>query len=144
MTAPENDDRLAEFQRTVRDAERFADAPSLRRVENSVRSMVDAVQELGAQTHQASDPTGTVTATISGQGELTGVEISAYAIRDLSTKELGTACLAAIAAARQRCSDAVGERLTELFGSAGVPGAPGGQGLAGLNQLLRDTAERLR
>jgi DNA-binding protein YbaB len=143
MTELENE-RLADFQRTVRDAERYADAPSLRRVEDSVRSMVDAVQEVGAQTHQASDPSGTVTATINGQGELTGVAISAYAIRDLSTEELGTACLAAIAAARQLCSEAVAERLTELFGSAGEADAPGGQGLAGLNQLLRDTAERLR
>jgi DNA-binding protein YbaB len=142
-------DPLADFDRDVREARRRAFEPgSLRQVEDSVRSMVEAVQRLGGETHQGTDATGLITALVTGQGELTGVEISAYAIRDLSTVSLGAACLEAIAAARRRCGEAVAERMGELFGSAaagtGDGAASGPPDLAALTGLMRDTARRIR
>lgn len=88
---------------------------TLRRMQDSMRQIQDRIEQARVAEYTATDPSGTVAATVTGEG-LRKVDISARALRDLPSDALGAACVAAIRAARLQSAEGLREQLTELVG----------------------------
>jgi DNA-binding protein YbaB len=95
---------------------------ALRRVRESVLALRDQLERVRTEEFSGTDPSGAVTAVVTGDGTLRRVDISARALRDLPGAALGAACAAAIRAARLRLAGALQERLGSAAGS--LPAAP--------------------
>jgi DNA-binding protein YbaB len=112
---PEYDDLLAQAQDFGRTANPEA---ALRRMQESMQALQARIESVRAAEFTGADGSGTVGATVTGDGQLRRVDISARAIRDLPGDALGPACLAAIQAARMSMADGLQEQLTSLLGVA--------------------------
>ncbi|MFD2081818.1 YbaB/EbfC family nucleoid-associated protein [Actinopolymorpha cephalotaxi] len=92
----------------------------LRRDLEAVQARVDqvlaAVGRAQEQTFEATDESGTVSAGVSGSGELVGVEITPQAMRDLDATELAAACREAIQNARLGMAAGMMSALKETAG----------------------------
>jgi DNA-binding protein YbaB len=89
---------------------------ALRRMQDSMSQVQDRIEQVRTAKATATDPSGTVSATVTGEGKLLQVEIGGKALRDLPGAELGTACVAAIRAARIQMAEELRKQLTELVG----------------------------
>ncbi|MEU1243058.1 YbaB/EbfC family nucleoid-associated protein [Micromonospora parva] len=105
----------------ARDAQRqgYTEA-SLRQVQSRVNELNERVASLREESVSASDGTGTVTARVTGDGEVAEVYISPQAIRDLDADGIGNACVEAVREAQTRLAALLSERLREITGNDGV------------------------
>lgn len=113
-----------------------AAAPGFARFLESVRGslqdrlheMTEAFAEVQSRTFEGSAGDDQVVATVDGRGGITSVDISPYAMRDLSAAELGPAAAEAIRVARQSASEALRASLGDLVdveaGSSPRPADP--------------------
>jgi DNA-binding protein YbaB len=97
---------------------RGSEATGHRRIAAAAGQLQQALRAMAEGTVTGTDDAGYVEATIRLGGELVGMHISAYAMRDLSADALGPVCAAAIAAARQRAGEVMAQRMEEMVGAA--------------------------
>lgn len=89
---------------------------ALRRMQESMRALTDRIEAVRSAEFSGGDGSGTVTATVTGDGTLRRVDISARAIRDLPAEALGPACVAAVQAARAQMAEGLQQQLTDALG----------------------------
>jgi DNA-binding protein YbaB len=107
------DDLLSQAQDFGRSANPEA---ALRRMQDSMRALTERIEAVRSAEFSGADGSGTVTATVTGEGTLRRMDISAKAIRDLPAEALGPACLAAIQAARMQMAEGFQQQLAETLG----------------------------
>jgi DNA-binding protein YbaB len=100
------------------------DGSGLEALRRSVADIRDKVESMAVRTYRGTDATGLVAVEVSGTGKVRSVEVSAEAVRDLTTEALGTACLEAIRTARARLGREAAELVatTEFAAEAPEPG----------------------
>ncbi|MEV6344876.1 YbaB/EbfC family nucleoid-associated protein [Actinoplanes sp. NPDC051851] len=105
------EERLASYAAVGRRYSRSSEAGAAARMLEAAQEMRRGFDELFAETVEATDDAGYVTATVTLAGRVEAVRISAYAMRDLDAGALGEACQAAVLAARAVASEQLKERI---------------------------------
>ncbi|MEH1059057.1 YbaB/EbfC family nucleoid-associated protein [Micromonospora sp. CPCC 206171] len=98
--------------------------PSLRAVRERVDGLAARIAALREESVEATDATGTVTARVTGDGEVAEVYLSPQAVRDLDADQLGAACLEAVRQAQTRLSTTLTDRIRKITGNDGVDQPP--------------------
>ncbi len=110
---------LPRFTRTVRQYAASSDETAVRRIREAADELGREFRATAETTVTAGDPSGHVTAEVSGSGRLRSIDINPYAMRDLDATALGAACREAILAARDRAGEQTKERLLGGLDSGG-------------------------
>jgi DNA-binding protein YbaB len=143
------DDLLGQARDFGRDANPEA---ALRQMQESMRALQEQLERVRTAEFSGTDPSGAVTAAVTGDGALRRVDIGARALRDLPGEALGAACVAAIQAARLGMAAGLQEHLTAMIGRSvpdpGLdpgpdPGPDPGLG-SGLDPGLGSVSEAIR
>lgn len=108
------DDLLAQARDFGRNANPEA---ALRRMRESMSALQEQIERVRTAEFSGTDPSGGVTAVVTGDGTLRRVDIGARALRDLPGDALGTACVTAIQAARLQMAGGLQEQLGAVLGS---------------------------
>lgn len=93
--------------------------------------LVAAKDELAQAQVTGSAGSGLVTATVSGTGDLIGLEIKPEAVDPADTETLADMVVAAVRAATDRANELAAEQLGPLAGGLGDDGDIGGDGAGG-------------
>lgn len=121
---------FARFLESVRGSGSAGSDPrtALGSLQDRLHAMTEAFAEVQSRTFEGSAGDDQVVATVDGRGGITSVDISPYAMRDLSAAELGPAAAEAIRVARQSASEALRASLGDLVdveaGSSPRPADP--------------------
>ncbi|HLL64469.1 MAG TPA: hypothetical protein VK453_01850 [Micromonosporaceae bacterium] len=101
----------------------------LKRATAAMNELLGRITELQQAVYDGCDSWELIRARVAGTGRLATVDISAQAIRDIPSAELGQHCLEAVAAARVAMGEAMRQGLADLSDGnvqwdAAVPGDP--------------------
>ncbi|MET7397451.1 YbaB/EbfC family nucleoid-associated protein [Dactylosporangium sp. NPDC005572] len=111
----------------------------LRRAAAAMEDLLSRITAQREAEHEGLDSTATIRAVVLGTGKLLKMEISARAIRDIPSHELGAHCMEAINAARAHIGEALRETLSDLSGGAVELGqAPRGDVLTYWREKMRE------
>lgn len=90
--------------------------------------MLKAQEEQAAKSFDGNAGGGLVKVTVSGSGELTGVEIKPEAWDPEDTETLGALVVAAFRTAKEQADEAMKAGMPDMPGMPGLPGGPGASG----------------
>jgi predicted TPR repeat methyltransferase len=96
------------------EANRYARQQDLASLRHRAVELNEQVRAAMRRCATATDATGAVEATVRADGSVEGLYVSPRAVRDLPARQLGAACVEAVAAARSAIVSELADWLAEL------------------------------